>query len=116
MRANDSPLLGHSGRMGCHVGNERDCTSMVQDMRWYVTPANHSADGCVCEKMSDAGGPTLAQNPLNTSVQSPDASTEEGEASSGSHDQSDAQDIVDDLVKTTFAELLSPVCLLSFLL
>jgi hypothetical protein len=30
----------------------------LQDRRWYIAPANKSAEGCICETMSDAGGPT----------------------------------------------------------
>ena len=96
---------------------------MVQDMRWYVSPANHSADGCVCEIMSEGGGPTFAQNP----VAPPDASTtEDAHPSRPQHGsalsrepaddrgrgQGGEQAIVDQVRKAKFEELLSPVCLL----
>lgn len=91
-------------------------------MRWYVTPANHSADGCVCETMSDGSGPTLSQHPA-----APDASTSDGvgpsRISRGVSPGSDSADergggqrgeqaIVDEVVKAKFEELLSPVCML----
>ena len=93
-------------------------------MRWYVTPANNSVDGCVCEKMSDAGGPTLAENPLQQAVAPPDGSNK-GFAGSSTSQPSDAassggedgggqgpggdQAIIDALMMATFEELLSPV-------
>jgi hypothetical protein len=83
---------------------------VLQDVRYYVTPANNSADGCVCEKMSAGGGPTLADERRN--FPSPDQVSTDTAAALGSeaHGGVGAEDDAwRKFMKAKFEELLSPV-------
>ena len=60
--------------------------------------------------MSEAGVPTLAEEPLDKNLASPDASKEASTEPSDSSSAQDAWDIIDDVLKNKYEELLSPVC------
>lgn len=95
----------------------------VQDMRWYLTPANTSTLGCLCEHMTSGSGPSALQDPQSLAAmrthcqdgseeqQWPARSLRGDVTASTSQPGSGGDEVLKAELQSHLEHLLSPVCL-----